>query len=506
MMQAVEASLKRLNTDYVDLFYLHAWDFTTPVDEVMRGLDDLVRSGKVLYVGISDTPAWVVSQANTLAELRGWSRFVGLQIRYSLIDRAAERDLLPMARSSIWRSRPGACSAPASCRASTSGAAPERRGRAARWEPTGARPGDRRASSRVAGEIGAHPGTGGHRLGAAAAGRTPPAHRRGDVQLPRQPGGLDVTLTDDQMKRLDEASAIELGFPHDFLALDSIRDLVYGGTFDVHRSPVGHEKTSHGSSRWSFLLGRPRNDPAGCAAPQPSVRRTKPACAGADARSLPSRLPARVRAPRPVRRRARRRTAPPRRPRRRRRRPRPRPPPAHRDADRDAAESALGGLHARADVSGQRHRHRADAAAGRATTSATCASYLSEGLKIYALLTVPNGDEAGDRLAGDRLQPRLHPARAVPHHRTLRRLRGRVRAQRLHRLPARLSRARQARKARPSGGYGSPGLHDRRAQRGRVDEALRGRRPEPHRHVGPLDGRPHHPARDGHDRRTSRPA
>ena len=99
MVQSLEASLKRLGTDYVDLFWVHAWDFTTPVEEVMRGLDDLVASGKVLYVGISDTPAWVVAQANTLADLRGWSRFVGLQIRYSLVDRAAERDLLPMAHA-----------------------------------------------------------------------------------------------------------------------------------------------------------------------------------------------------------------------------------------------------------------------------------------------------------------------------------------------------------------------------------------------------------------------
>ena len=99
MVQALEESLKRLAVDYVDLYYVHAWDFMTPVEEVMRGLDDLVRAGKVLYVGISDTPAWVVSQANTLADLRGWSRFVALQIRYSLLDRAVERDLLPMARA-----------------------------------------------------------------------------------------------------------------------------------------------------------------------------------------------------------------------------------------------------------------------------------------------------------------------------------------------------------------------------------------------------------------------
>src|SRR6266852_6537314 len=87
MMQAVEASLKRLQTDYIDLYWVHIWDGITPVEEVMRGLDDLARAGKVLYVGISDAPAWWVAQANTLAELRGWTQFIGLQIEYSLIER-----------------------------------------------------------------------------------------------------------------------------------------------------------------------------------------------------------------------------------------------------------------------------------------------------------------------------------------------------------------------------------------------------------------------------------
>ena len=81
MVQEVEASLKRLSTDYLDLYWLHAWDGLTPAEEVMRAFDDLVRAGKVLYVGISDSPAWVVSQSNTLAELRGWTRYVGLADR-----------------------------------------------------------------------------------------------------------------------------------------------------------------------------------------------------------------------------------------------------------------------------------------------------------------------------------------------------------------------------------------------------------------------------------------
>src|SRR5246127_5112493 len=99
MMQAVEASLKRLQTDYIDVYWVHIWDQMTPVEEVMRGLDDLVRAGKILYTGISDAPAWWIAQANTLATLRGWSPFVGLQIEYSLIERTVERELIPMAEA-----------------------------------------------------------------------------------------------------------------------------------------------------------------------------------------------------------------------------------------------------------------------------------------------------------------------------------------------------------------------------------------------------------------------
>jgi aryl-alcohol dehydrogenase-like predicted oxidoreductase len=97
--QSLDASLRRLGTDYVDVYWVHVWDGFTPVEEVVRALDDVVRSGKVLYVGISDTPAWIVSRAVTLANLRGWSAFIGLQIPYSLIERSPERDLLPMAKA-----------------------------------------------------------------------------------------------------------------------------------------------------------------------------------------------------------------------------------------------------------------------------------------------------------------------------------------------------------------------------------------------------------------------
>ncbi|MBK6596875.1 MAG: aldo/keto reductase [Proteobacteria bacterium] len=98
MRESVDASLKRLDTDYIDLYWLHMWEFRTPVAEVMRALDDLVRAGKVLYVAVSDTPAWKIAEANTLAECRGWTPFIAMQAEYHLIDRTAERELVPMCR------------------------------------------------------------------------------------------------------------------------------------------------------------------------------------------------------------------------------------------------------------------------------------------------------------------------------------------------------------------------------------------------------------------------
>ena len=96
LVQSLDASLRRLGMHYVDLLMVHIWEYRTPIEEVMRSLDDIVRAGKALYVGISDTPAWKISQANTLAQFRGWSPFVGLSTQYSLVERSAERDLLPM--------------------------------------------------------------------------------------------------------------------------------------------------------------------------------------------------------------------------------------------------------------------------------------------------------------------------------------------------------------------------------------------------------------------------
>src|SRR5450755_2326705 len=92
-----EESLRRLRTDYIDLYWLHAWDRTTPIEETMRVLDTLVEQGKVRYLGFSDTPAWKVAQAQTMALLRGWSPLVAIQIEYSLLQRTVEGELVPMA-------------------------------------------------------------------------------------------------------------------------------------------------------------------------------------------------------------------------------------------------------------------------------------------------------------------------------------------------------------------------------------------------------------------------
>ncbi len=240
MVQALEASLERLSTEYVALYWVLAWDFTTPVEEVMRALDDLVRAGKVLYVGVSDTPAWIVSQANTLADLRGWSRFVGLQVRYSLIDRTAERELLPMARSLDLGVTPwsvlgaGVLSGKYVRDPSASGRAKDG---AAKKE------GNleiARAVVEVAEEIGCTPSQVAISWVRQQPGVIVPLIGANDrAQLKDDLGALEVVLDAERMRRLADASRVEPGFPHDFLGSEQIRDIIYGGTqglIDNHRS------------------------------------------------------------------------------------------------------------------------------------------------------------------------------------------------------------------------------------------------------------------------------
>jgi aryl-alcohol dehydrogenase-like predicted oxidoreductase len=245
LVQSLEASLKRLGTDYVDLLWLHAWDFTTPVEEVMRALDDCVSQGKVLYCGVSDTPAWVVAQANTLAELRGWTPFVALQVEYSLIERTVERELLPMARALDLAITPWAPLAGGAL--SGKYLREEKTQRKRRLSAGSTRLNERsRAITQEVVQIASTLGCSPAQVALAWLLDQPgviipivgvtSVKQMEDVL--RSPG---VRLDDEARERLERVSAIELGFPHEFLTSPMIREIVFGGTFDAienHRRTV----------------------------------------------------------------------------------------------------------------------------------------------------------------------------------------------------------------------------------------------------------------------------
>lgn len=240
MVRAAEASLRRLATDYIDLYWLHVWDDTTPVDEIMRGLDDLVAAGKILYVAVSDTPAWRIAQANTLAELRGWSRFVALQVEYNLALRDAERDLIPMSMELGLGVLPWSplASGLLSGKYSREALEAQRREEKAA-DVTGSRPitlTEKRieiaeAVKAVAGDVGRTPAQVALAWLLTRQGVTSPIlGARTVAQIEDNLGALDVSLDTDALRRLDEASAITLGFPHDFIKSDMVRGIVTGGT------------------------------------------------------------------------------------------------------------------------------------------------------------------------------------------------------------------------------------------------------------------------------------
>ena len=246
MMQAVEASLKRLKTSYIDLYWLHCWDFFTPVEEIMRAFDDLVRQGKVLYIGVSDAPAWIVSRANTIAELRGWTSFVGLQIEYSLIERTVERELLPMAREldlgvTAWSPLAGGLLTGKYSQQSKHGDAK----RLDHPMLEGFTDIDTRKLAIVEAVQSVAKDIGSTEAQVALAWLRqqqgiiiPIIGARTAEQLKDNLGCLDVTLDSQHLERLDEASKIALGFPHDFFKGDLVRQLVYGGmrdSIDNHR-------------------------------------------------------------------------------------------------------------------------------------------------------------------------------------------------------------------------------------------------------------------------------
>lgn len=238
MMHALHASLKRLNTDYIDVYWIHAWDFTTPLEEVMRALDDCVRAGKVNYVGISDTPAWIVSRSNAIAELRGWTPFVALQLEYSLIERTIEREFVPMAKALdlailAW--------SPLGMGVLT--------GKYSKGPPSDSRfqinptMGERflKGQNRkiadtvleLSKEIGLPAGQIAINWVRQQCGVVIPiVGAKNAEQLRENLGCLEFELTDEHMHRLNEISKIDGGFPHEFLDSPGIKKIIYGNYVD----------------------------------------------------------------------------------------------------------------------------------------------------------------------------------------------------------------------------------------------------------------------------------
>jgi len=242
MVRSVEESLGRLNTDYIDLLYLHLWDARTPIEEILRAMDDLVRSGKVLYVGVSDTPAWQVARMQAIADLRGWSPFIALQSEYSLVERTPERDLIPMAKEMgmgviPWSPlangvltgkynrddlKPGNASSLQGSRrdvAQGHGSLSERNLEIAeRVKAVAVESGKSPAQIALAWTL-LSPAVTATLLGA-----------RTVKQLEDNLGALSVSLSDSQREGLDNVSAIALGFPHDLLLRPMSVQAVTGGT------------------------------------------------------------------------------------------------------------------------------------------------------------------------------------------------------------------------------------------------------------------------------------
>ncbi len=233
MMRSVRDSLKRLNTDFIDVLWVHAWDSWTPTEEIMKGLEDLVSRGLVHYIGVSDTPAWVVSQANTLAQFRGWSQFIGLQIEYSLIQRTVEPELMQMAKAFGMTVTPWAPLA--------GGALTGKylKGDKGRLLETSIRLGDRavmitKKVMEVAEKMNVSP--------AQVAINWTRQHKGQSVipivgatklsQLEDVMGCVKFEIPKEEMNVLNEVSKIELPFPQKFFSEGAVLDVLYGGVKD----------------------------------------------------------------------------------------------------------------------------------------------------------------------------------------------------------------------------------------------------------------------------------
>lgn len=237
MVRSVEASLERLKTDRLDVYWVHMSDGATPVEEIARAFDDLVRAGKILYAGLSDFPAWRVARAATIAEVRGWAPIAGLQIEYSLVERTPERELLPMAAAlglgtTLWSPLGGGLLT-GKYRHGADGRLTRGSG------PVHNESGPRDTAildkvRTVADEMGATPAQVAiawvrHKATTSPAALIPILGARTLAQLDDNLAALNVTLSNDQVRRLDEVSAVPLGFPHEMLTSEGNRKRIAGG-------------------------------------------------------------------------------------------------------------------------------------------------------------------------------------------------------------------------------------------------------------------------------------
>jgi aryl-alcohol dehydrogenase-like predicted oxidoreductase len=242
LVRSVEASLRQLDTDRIDLLYVHAWDFTTTPEEVMRALDDLVGAGKILYAGICNTPAWRVAEMQTLADLRGWSPFVALQIEYSLVERTVEHELMPMAQAMGLGVLPwsplgdgiltGKYSHADLTDENEANVSSERKGIIA---STGHLNGRALDIADVVGDVAGEMGATRSQVALAWTLRNPAVvspimGARTLAQAEDNFGALGVVFTDEQLERLDRASALAPIFPARFMARPMAQQLMFGGT------------------------------------------------------------------------------------------------------------------------------------------------------------------------------------------------------------------------------------------------------------------------------------
>lgn len=246
MISSIEGSLRRLKTDYVDIFWVHMPDLVTPTDEIVRGLEDIVRDGKARYIGMSCFPAWRISRAITIAELRGWAPVNAVQIEYSLAERSAERELIPMADAyglavTVWAALGGGILTGKYRNKNAEGRLTKGGGAVRAMSP------DREekilsAIDAAAKDLGATPAQ--IALAWVRARETvgssfiPILGARTMDQLTDNLAAISVTLDDSHLTALNEASAIEPGFPHELASRPEMRDLHTGGYWDAIIKPT----------------------------------------------------------------------------------------------------------------------------------------------------------------------------------------------------------------------------------------------------------------------------